>query len=139
MSSTVRRLAPALALGLLAVALGCGKGGVRREVVQGKVTFKGQPLDAGQIRFLIDDRPTAMGQISKGAYKIDHLGGVPVGSGKVEIEGFEDTGKVVFTSIDGKKTMEANQILPAKYNAKSELKVEISAGATNEKNFDLTP
>lgn len=139
MSSTLRRLAPAAALGLLAVALGCGSGEARREVVQGKVTFKGQPVNEGQIRFVIDNRPTAMGQISKGMYKIDHLGGVPVGSGKVEIEGFEETKKVVFTSIDGKKTLEARQVLPAKYNEKSELKVEITAGGTNEKSFDLTP
>ena len=80
-----------------------------------------------------------MGQISKGTYRIDHLGGVPVGSGKVEIEGFEDTKKVVFTSVDGKKVKEANQVLPAKYNEKSELKVEITAGGNNEKNFELTP
>jgi hypothetical protein len=138
MSSTLRRLAPAVALGLLALALGCG-GGPRRVVVHGKVTFKGQPLSDGQIRFIIDNRPTAMGQIKKGMYRIDHQGGVPVGSGKVEIEGFEDTKRVAFTSIDGKKTMEARQILPAKYNEKSELKVEITAGGPNEKNFDLTP
>ncbi|MGL4552563.1 MAG: hypothetical protein ACRC33_15430 [Gemmataceae bacterium] len=139
MSLKLRRLAAAAALGLLVAALGCGPGGIRREVVHGKVTFKGQPVSAGQIRFLIDSMPTAMGQISKGAYRIDHLGGVPVGSGKVEIEGFEETKKVVFTSIDGKKTMEANQVLPAKYNEKSELKVDITAGGTNEKNFELTP
>ena len=137
MSSTLRRLALAAALGLLVAVLGCGSGG--RVVVQGKVTYKGQPVNEGQIRFLIDNQPTAMGQISKGTYKIDHRGGVPVGSGKVEIEAFEDTGKVVFTSIDGKKTVEAKQILPAKYNTRSELTVETTPGGPNEKNFDLTP
>lgn len=138
MSTKLQRLTAMGALAVL-VTLGCGKGDVRRAIVQGKVTFKGQPIEKGQIRFVIDNRPTAMGEVNKGMYKIDHLGGVPVGSGKVEIEGFEDTKNVVFTSIDGKKTVEAKQFLPAKFNEKSELKVEITASGPNEKNFDLMP
>lgn len=131
------RLAPAAAFCLLA-ALGCSNE-PRREVVRGKVTFKGQPVNEGMIRFLIDNRASAQGKINKGEYRIDEHGGVPVGSGKVEIEAFEDTSKVVYASIDGKKVHEARQILPAKYNEKSELKVEITAGGANEKNFDLMP
>jgi|SRR5262245_50751999 len=121
---------------LLALA-GCSDGPAR-SVVTGKVTYKGQPVAKGQIRFLIADRPTAMGQIENGTYRIDHLGGVPVGTGKVEIEAFEDTGKAVFTGPTGEKVFEARQILPEKYNTKTELTVEIKKG-TNEKNFDLPP
>jgi hypothetical protein len=133
MRHVFRCAAAALLLGLA----GCGDGPAR-SVVTGRVTYKGQPVAKGQIRFLIAGQPTAMGQIENGAYRIDHLGGVPVGSGKVEIEGFEDTGRVVFTGPTGQKVFEAKQILPDKYNTKTELTVEIKQG-TNEKNFDLQP
>ncbi len=139
MTTIARRLVPAVALGLAAAALGCGDRGPAREVVRGTVTYKGQPVNEGTIRFVIDNRPTAIGQISKGIYKIDHHGGVPVGSGRVEIEAFEDTKKTVFIGVGGKKVQEARQVLPAKFNEKSELTVEITAGGENEKNFDLTP
>jgi hypothetical protein len=125
------------AVALLLILAGCNEGPARA-VVSGKVTYKGTPLAKGQIRFLIDNRPSSMGQIENGSYRIDYQGGVPVGSGKVEIEGFEDTAKVVFTGPTGEKVHEAKQILPDKYNKKTELTVEIKNGE-NEKNFDLTP
>ena len=126
------------AAALLLALAGCSDGPART-VVTGKVTFKGAPVAKGQIRFLINDRPSAMGQIENGTYRIDHLGGVPVGSGKVEIEGFEDTGKVVWTGPAGDKVHEARQILPKKYNEKSELTVTIPPGRQHEQNFDLAP
>lgn len=125
------------AVALLLILAGCNEGPARA-IVAGKVTYKGAPLAKGQIRFLIDNRPSSMGQIENGSYRIDYHGGVPVGSGKVEIEGFEDTAKVVFTGPTGEKVHEAKQILPEKYNKKTELTVEIKNG-DNEKNFDLTP
>jgi hypothetical protein len=125
------------AAALLLALAGCG-GGLERSVVTGKVTYKGKPLTKGQIRFIIDNQPSAMGQIENGTYRIDHLGGVPVGKGKVEIDGFEETGKVIFTGPSGEKAVEARQVLPAKYNTKTELTVEITKGE-NEKNFDLQP
>jgi len=127
------------AVTLLLALTGCGRDGPAREVVTGKVTYKNQPVAKGSIRFLIADRPSAAGEIENGTYRIDHHGGVPVGSGKVEIEGFEDTGKVVFTGPTGQKVHEAKQVLPAKFNTASQLKVEVTAGGPNEKNFDLTP
>lgn len=139
MSKFLRPIASAMLFGAIAVSLGCWNSGPARSVVHGKVSYKGQPVKEGTIRFLIDNMPSSQGQISNGSYRIDHNGGVPVGSGKVEIEAFEDTNKPVFTSIDGKKVMEARQILPAKYNEKSELKVEITSASENEKNFELTP
>lgn len=138
MTSSLRPIVAAGLFSAITLTLGCWNSGPARAVVHGKVSYKGQPVNEGTIRFIIDNRPTAQGQISKGLYRIDHDGGVPVGSGKVEIDAFEDTKKAAFTSIDGKKVMEARQILPAKYNEKSELKVEITSGE-NEKNFDLTP
>lgn len=123
---------------LLLILPGCGPDGPARSKVSGRVTYKGQPVSKGIIRFLIDDRPTSMGQIEMGEYTIDQNGGVPVGSGKVEIEGFEDTTKLIHSSPTGVKTYEAKQILPPKYNTTSELTVEIVRGK-NKKDFDLQP
>ena len=115
MRSTLRRLAAAAVLGLL-VAAGVRQrrrppgGRPRQGHLQGPAGEQGaNPLP--------DRRPPdGHGPDQNGTYRIDHLGGVPVGSGKVEIEGFEDTGKVVFTGPTGQKVEEASQVLPAKYN-----------------------
>jgi hypothetical protein len=103
------------------------------------VSYAGQPIQVGTIRFLIDDRPSALGRIEKGHYRIDVNGGVPVGTGRVEIEGFEETDKVIFVGVGGKTQREARPIVPAKYNRQSTLTTTITAGKVNEVNFELTP
>jgi len=122
----------------VAALAGCGRDGPARSEVSGRVTFKGQPVSKGKIVFLIANGPTAMGDIKDGAYRIDHHGGVPVGSGKVEIESFQDTDKLVHANPTGVKVYETKQVLPPKYNTKTELTIEITRG-TSEKNFDLDP
>jgi hypothetical protein len=133
-------LRSAAALAVVATAAGCGSDGPARAVVTGKVTYQGKPVTDGMIRFQIAGRPSAMGKISDGTYLIDHHGGVPVGSGKVEIEGFEETGKVVYVGANGMTQKEGKQVLPPKYNTKSELTVEVPAGGgVVRKDFDLAP
>lgn len=138
MRSAYRRAVWLAALAATPLLSGCGDDGPKRAVVRGKVSYNGKPVEEGTIRFLIDNRATAQGEIKGGAYKIDHLGGVPVGSGKVEIEGFQNTDKVVHNNPTGVKVYEAKQVLPPKYNKKTELTVEITEGE-NEKDFDLKP
>ena len=132
----MRLLSCVAAAGLLLILSGCSD--LDRVVVSGRVTYNGQPVPKGTIRFIINDRPTAMGTIENGQYKVDHHGGVPLGTGKVEIEGFENTDKLVHGGATGVKVYEVKPILPPKYNTKTELTVEITPG-NNEKNFDLTP
>lgn len=123
------------------VMAGCGgRSGTpapERAVVTGVVKFNGNLVKTGQISFLPQKGPVAMGPISEGAYRIDAKGGVPVGSCKVEILGYEETGKEVIVGAGGKKDKETKQIIPTKYNTKSAVMVTIEADNENHHNFDL--
>ena len=78
-----------------------------------------------------------MGPVSEGIYRIDWKGGVPVGECKVEILGYEETGKEVIVGAGGKTEKETHQVLPAKYNTKSTLSVTVEEGRENQHDFDL--
>jgi hypothetical protein len=98
-------------------------------------------VEKGQIMFVpVKDTkgPRAGAEILGGKYTVDFKGGVPLGTHRVEILGFG-------TSSAPAKDMNAalddiqprDQYLPAKYNTKSELQIEVSAGGTREFNFEL--
>jgi hypothetical protein len=81
------RLFIGAALGV-ALAAGCGGDDLSTRVVSGKVTVGGQPIEAGQIRFVpirSTSGPASLGQIVGGQYRIEARGGVPVGTHRVEI------------------------------------------------------
>lgn len=79
-----------MAAAAVAVLPGCGGGvdGPERVPVEGTVTYAGEPIQEGKIRFIPENGPVAVGQIENGRYKIDARGGVPVGDHRVAIEAF---------------------------------------------------
>jgi len=119
---------------------GCGPQApqVSRSIVSGKVAYAGKPVATGQIRFLAAGGPPSQGQITGGTYRIDYKGGVPVGECRVEIDAYEETGAEIAIGAGGRTAKETVQVLPAKYNAQSELKVQISASPENTHDFDLS-
>jgi len=108
-----------------------------RAVVTGEIKFNDKPIQSGQITFLPTKGPVAMGPVSEGIYRIDWKGGVPVGECKVEILGYEETGKEVIVGAGGKTEKETHQVLPAKYNTESTLSVTVEEGRENQHDFDL--
>lgn len=108
-----------------------------RAIVTGQVKFNDKPVQSGQITFLPLKGPVAMGPISEGTYRIDWKGGVPVGECKVELLGYEDTGKEIIVGAGGKTEKETRQVLPAKYNTDSTLSVTVEEGQENQRDFDL--
>jgi hypothetical protein len=121
---------------------GCGgNGGPERVVVSGVVTYNGKPIPDGAILFSPTTAlPTVGGVIVNGKYKVDGLGGVPVGTHKVQFEAFRTV------PMPGKDQVRPGfgdtlrrQYLPAKLNADSELQMTIPPGGRQiTKNFDLT-
>lgn len=108
--------------------------GPPRATVRGKITLDGAPVTGGEIRF----RPAAEGAETSvmisadGSYQIDLLENGPVvGPNKVFIEWYRPTDE---------KNDQGNPIfepaIPAKYNTKTTLAVEMKAGK-NEHNFNL--
>ena len=104
---------------------GCGGHGLKK--IHGAVTYRGQPLQKGLITFFPadGDGPTAAAPIINGQYSLP----VALGRKQVRIEGFRVIGKRPASPRhpDGQMVDNEAQIVPERYNAKSELFREISA------------
>lgn len=119
---------------------GCGSSGPpepERAVVTGTVKFEGEPVQTGNISFIPEQGPVALGPVSDGLYQIDSKGGVPVGKCKVEIYAFKETGEEMVVGAGGKTEKVTRQIIPPKYNATSTISVSINSGEENHHDFDL--
>ena len=128
---------------LLASLAGCGQSGPEAISVSGKVTFEGQAVENGKIRFLPmkgTTGPVTGARIENGQYQITNKGGVPVGKHRVEIEAFRQRGAGTNEEqAPGAGGAEFVQFIPPKYNTRSELifTVEPGRGPVVE-NFELT-
>lgn len=119
---------------LIACALfcfGCGPGGARLVNVEGEVTLDGHPVEGATVLFRpAQGRPSAGKTNSKGRYVLrytaERLGAVP-GMHSVAITTMSDD-----DDDEGAK----KESIPARYNRKSELRVEV-ASDTKEQNFEL--
>jgi len=118
---------------VLAAASGCGRRSddVPRATISGTVTYQGQPVVSGQIRFVptgTPPRPVNGTVIREGKYQAALWGGVPVGACRVEIEAWRLIPNASADRLGGGKPP-AEQFLPAKYNEKSELTLTIKPGS----------
>ena len=109
-----------------------------RVAVSGSVMFNGQPVQDGQIRFSPRQGTTApavLEAITDGHYTTANSGGVPVGQYRVEIRSYDPNTPFPKSPEDPPR----KQLLPAKYNAPSELELVVEAGQDAiTRNFDLT-
>lgn len=130
--STLRTILP-LALLALFVA-GCGRSDGRYPVT-GSVTFGGQPVESGEIIFRATDGAKASdaGKIVDGRYTLR----ASEGKKRVEITAMREVKTVQAAS--GEPPVSFQSFIPAKYNQKSELTVEVTAGGPNTHDFQLTP
>ena len=113
--------------------LGCSRGLPTGEV-HAVITLDGSPLKEGSIRFrpLDGKLPTSGGAIVDGKCYVQK---VPVGTHRVEIESLiVKPGTPTNATIDQVETI---QLIPEKYHANSELKLEVKSGL-NEVDFKLT-
>ena len=117
--------------------VGCGDDG--RLPVQGKVTVDGVPVENGYIYLTPlpeTDGPTTGAKITDGSYKIESGKGVFQGSFQVAIKVWEESKKMTEDFATGEKTKGIQQTLPAKFNTKTELTVEIT-GDKDSYDFNL--
>lgn len=135
-----RILLLALLAVLLSAASGCNNTGVEKTKVSGKVNLDGAPLADGTIVFLSADKaaPTepASGKITDGQYSV----AVPPGSKIVQITSDKVTGKKkrYEGSPNSPEIDNIEQIIPARYNSKSTMKVDIGAGSQELPPYELT-
>lgn len=114
---------------------------MERVLVSGNVSFKGQPLGKGQIRFIPAQNtpgPVTIEPIEAGEYTTAKTGGVPVGTHRVEILGYDP--EVYAKAPRGPGSPPIPQLLPRKYNRASELTATLEAGSGSKTlDFTLSP
>jgi len=131
-----------LAVVTLALLIGCGGPDSDRASVSGKVTFDGEPVETGQIAF----EPQGQGrfgiaQIVDGAYQMPAQQGPTPGKYTVRITADRPSSKAAQPApeVSGRPTGTSyEQYIPAKFNERSELTVEISAEPNAVHDFALT-
>lgn len=117
------------------LALGCAPGGGAAHV-KGRVTLDGAPLEKGAIRLIpLDGKsPTAGETIENGEFFIPSA---PATAVKVEITAPKVVGKrKAYDTPDSPTIDVTKEMLPEKYNTRTELKSELVPGE-NELKFDL--
>lgn len=121
---------------------GCSDG---RVAIRGKVAINGTPVKEGAINFRPIDvtSPASSVAVINGKYSIPAGMGVIPGEYLVQIFASEDTGEFD-TSVPGPPIRIYRDLIPPKYNAKSDLKVKIARGKScdfdlvvEEKDFDV--
>jgi len=130
----------ALLISVAAALAGCGNlpDEPQRVPVKGQVTYNGQPVAEGRIRFVPiaeTKGPVSGGPIRGGYFSVDHKGGVPVGRHRVHIEAYRPDKSLQPDPIEGQVVL---QYIPEKYNAKSTLEITVEPDDDDvTRDFDL--
>ncbi len=117
----------------LVVVTGCSDNSLSE--VTGTVSVNGQPAEKGSISFIPADgkAQTTGGEIKEGKYSVK----VPPGMAKVQIRiPVVDGKKKLYNTPDSPVQDTLKEVLPEKYNNKTELLFDVQPGK-NEKNWDL--
>lgn len=120
---------------LSACLLGCSGGDdLKKVVVSGAVTYKGQPVEAGMIRFHPlpgTDGPVSGASIREGRYVADGRGGVPVGEHEVLFQSLP-TGDADGDLMSGGQQggSQSPESIPARYRTQSGVYVTIEGGSS---------
>jgi len=133
---------------VIVLAVGCGRDGPERTIVSGTVTYGGQPVEDGQIRFFPakgTQAPMSGGRIVDGQYSVDTKGGVAIGTHRIEITAHRPDPKhrELTESLPPDATElerpPQQQYIPEKYNSRTELEITIPPESRKiTKNFELT-
>jgi len=130
---------------IASLAGGCGRNGPERVIITGTVTYQGEPLEHGEIRFIPIEgtkAPVSGAAIDGGEYVVSGRGGVPVGTHKIEIVAhrvdpkYAGSADSLSQDVDGAPPRQ--QYLPERYNVHTELQIVIEPGSREIiSNFDL--
>jgi hypothetical protein len=124
---------------LLSICGACNRNSLDLQAISGKVSFDSRPLVSGAIRFTpATQSGLATGSaIADGMYRIPWEKGLPPGTYKVQISAADVPPGFKPVPIGG-EIPPSKELIPEKYNLKSELSVEVKSGGRNTFNFDLS-
>ena len=137
------RLTLVVAMGLALTVAGCGSPSdeYARFAVEGKVTLDGQPLKSGTISFIAKGvGASASAEVADGSFRLGESDGLSPGGYRVEVFSLQPTGrKVPNADESGTLVDETTNVIPERYNVRSELTTEIPPGGSKEPlSFALT-
>ena len=124
----------------VAVLAGCGDGEPKRGRVHGKVTFDGQPLAAGKVRFFaLTGGVSAEGEVKDGRYDVPADRGPTAGKYRVEVSSERKTGRRVPDRDAGPGDLrdEVVEAVPPRYNRDSTLQIDYDPTADKSHDFEL--
>ncbi|HWL10124.1 MAG TPA: hypothetical protein VNQ76_17090 [Planctomicrobium sp.] len=124
----------------ITIIQGCGKSSHHHPAsAEGLVTFRGEPIQKGVIRFQVEDgTPGAggLGPIEDGQYQIPLTSGLKSGTYTVSIYGFRKTGRVIKIDESTPPVEEEKQFIPRQYNDEATVFHQVLPG-DNTLNFSL--
>ncbi|MDC0935309.1 hypothetical protein OAS39_03405 [Pirellulales bacterium] len=140
MDQSIRTKAVFLTLALFMCSLGCSrKERWNKVVVSGEISHQGQPLELGRIRFIPADGsqgPITVEKVEGGHYTTESTNGVPVGTLRVEITGYDP--EEYKNAPTGPGAPPVRQLLSDKYNRESELTISLESEPSRQTHdFDL--
>jgi hypothetical protein len=115
----------------ISMAVGGCSADTGKGTVSGTVTLDGQPLKSGLIRFVPADgqTPTAEATITDGEFSAE----VPVGEKQISISAPKAVGKRPAYQTPNSPMIDiVEELLPARYNMTSELKLNVTGGRQTE-------
>ena len=122
----------------LPVIVGCGPSSGKR-VISGAVTYDGQPVEFGQVRFVPIEGtkgPLYAAPIADGQYRMESRGGVPAGTYRVEVDAQKKTGRQI--QVRANMQDEMIRISPVDYaGRKSPLKHTVDSGSGDRFDIDI--
>ncbi len=135
------RLIPLVGLVLAAITIGCGTDTNGRVPLAGQVFLDGQPLDRGSIEFHPQDAAGAItgGVVKDGAFEIPATQGATPGKYQVRVFA-AGTGVEIDPNLPPGPESErqvAVERIPARFNLKSELEVDVAPQGNKDLRFDL--
>ena len=111
---------------------GCQKG-IPTKVIHGTVTYDGQKVPEGTVRFMPIDGtlgPASTSTIVNGEYRVEGRGGVPLGKHRIEVDARKKTGRKIM-GTDGRDTREVDETVrlgpDACSDQRSPLRCEVTA------------
>ena len=116
---------------------GCGESDpLNRQGVTGEIKIQGEPVADGTIEFSPVANGTSSGaQILEGKFEIPAQKGLPPGEYIVRISAYDSVAEPV--SIPGESNKIAEELIPAKYNTESEIKLTVKPDTENVFNLDI--
>ncbi|MDR3620961.1 MAG: hypothetical protein P4L85_16535 [Paludisphaera borealis] len=133
-------LGAGLALATSIAAAGCSDEGPVRQAVSGTVALDGKPLATGSITFVpVEGATAATAEVVDGAFQTGRSTGPAPGRYQVEIVAVQSTGKTIPHPDFPETTIEeVRNLVPPRYNVKTELKAEVKPDANEPYKFDLS-